>query len=82
MEVIDLDLQDHFGHLDLKFLEIWLVCVITCNGFELESPNLHQICIFGFFRLLLKMEVIEIDLQGHLAIIPIQETGFIIALVY
>ena len=73
MEVIDLDLQVHLGHFDLKFLEIWLVCMITCNGFELESPNLHQICILGFSLLLLKMEVIDLDLQCHLTIIPIQE---------
>ena len=79
---IDLYLQDHFGHFDLEFLEIWLVCVMTCNGFELESPNLHQICILGFSHLLLKMEVIDLDLQGHLAIIPIQETAFNIDLVY
>ena len=79
MEVIDLDLQDHF---DLEFLEIWLVCVITCDGFELESPNLHQICILEFSPLLLKMEVIDLDLQGHLAIILIQETAFNVALVY
>ena len=82
MEVIDLDLQDHFGHFDSEFLEIWFVCVITCNGFELESLNLHQIYILGFSWLLLKMEVIELDLQGHLAIIPIQETAFNSALVY
>ena len=81
MEVIDLDLQNHFGHFDLEFLEMSLVCVITCNGFELESPNLHQICILGFSQLLLKMEVIGHDLQGHLAIIPIQETAFNDALV-
>ena len=46
-EVIDLDLQDHFGLFDLEFLEIWLVPMINCNGFELESPNLHQICLFA-----------------------------------
>ena len=64
MVVIDNDLQDHFGHFDVEFLEIWLVCVITCNGFELESPNLHQICILGFSQLLFKMEVMDLDLQG------------------
>ena len=78
MEVIDLDLQ---GHFDLEFLEIWLVSVITYNGFELESPNLHQICIFEFSELVLKMEVIDIDLQG-LAIVSTQETAFNVALVY
>ena len=37
--VIDLDLQGNFGHFDSEFKEIWLVCVITCYRFELESPN-------------------------------------------
>ena len=39
------------------------VRAIKCNGCELESPNLHQIFIFGFFRLILKMGVIDLDLQ-------------------
>ena len=80
IEVIDLDLQDHFGHFDLEFLKIWFICMITCNGFQLESPNFYQICILGFSQLLLKMEVF--DLPGHLAIIPILETAFNVALVY
>ena len=46
------------------------------NGFELESPNLHQICILKFSQLVLKMGVIDIDLQGHLAIISTKETTF------
>ena len=50
--------------------------MITCNGFELESPNLHQICILGFSHLVLKMGVIDIDLQGQLAIISTQERAF------
>ena len=82
MEVIDLDPQGHFGHFDLEFYEICLVCVITCNGFELESPNLHQICILGFSELVLIMGLIDLDLQGHLAIILTQETAFNVALVY
>ena len=81
MEVIDYDLQGHFRHFDLELLEIWLVAVITCNGFELESPNLYQICIVGFSQLVLKMEVIDPDLQG-LAIVLTQETAFNVALVY
>ena len=40
----------------------------TCNGFELESPNLYQVCILGFSQLVLKMGVINLDVQGHLAI--------------
>ena len=82
MEVIDLDLQGHFGHSDLEFLEILLVCMITCNGFELESPNLQQICILEYSQLLLKMEVIDLDLQHHLDIISTQGTAFNVALVY
>ena len=39
----------------------------TCNGFELESPNLHQICILRFSQVL-KMGVIDLDRRGHLAI--------------
>ena len=65
MEVIDLDLQGHFGHFDLEFLEIWLVRAITRHRFGLESPNLHQTCILGYSQLVLKMEVIDLDLQGH-----------------
>ena len=46
-----------------------LVCrAIRCSGFELESTNLHQICILGFSQLVLKMGVNDIDLLGHLAI--------------
>ena len=81
MEVIDFDLQGHFGHFDLKFLEFWIVSVIACNGFELQSTNWHEICILGFSQLLLKTEVIDLDLQG-LAIISTQETTFNVALVY
>ena len=36
------------------------------NGFELQSLNLQQICISGFSRLVLKMGVIDLDLQGLL----------------
>ena len=68
MEVIDHDLQGHFGHFDSEFKEFWLVRPITFNRFELESPNLHQICILGFSQLVLKMGGIDFDLQGHLAI--------------
>ena len=51
--------------------------MITCNWFELELPNLHQICILEFCQLALKMGVIDLDLQGHLAIILTQETAFL-----
>ena len=65
MEFIDLQLQGHFGHSDLEFLEIWLVRMITRHRFRLESPILHKTCILGYFRLVLKMEVIDPDLQSH-----------------
>ena len=68
MEVIDIDQQAHFGQFDLEFKEIWVVRAITFNGFELESPNLHQICIIGFSQLVLNMGVIDFDLQGLLAL--------------
>ena len=45
---IDLDLQGHFDHFDLEFLEIHLVCAITRYRFGLESPNLHQTYILGY----------------------------------
>ena len=53
----------------------------TCNGFELESSSLHQICILVFSQLELKMEVIDLNLQGYLAI-STQETTFNVTLVY
>ena len=76
MEVIDLYLQGHFGHFDLEFQEIWLVRAITCNRYDLESPNLRQICISVFSQL-----VLNLDLQGHLPI-STEETAFDVALVY
>ena len=65
MKVIDLDLQGDFGHFDSEFWEIWFVQAIARHRFELESPNLHQACILGYSRLVLKMEVIDLDFQGH-----------------
>ena len=44
--------------------KLYLVRAITRHRFELESPNLHQTCILGYSRLVLKM-VIDLDLQGH-----------------
>ena len=82
MEVIDFDLQGHFGHFDCEFYEIWFFNMITCNGVELESPNLYQIWILGFPQLVFKMEVIELDLQRHLVIISTKKTTFNIAPVY
>ena len=65
MEVIDLDLQGHFGHFDSEFWEFWLVRPITFNDFELDSLNFHQICILGFSQLVLEMGGIDLDLQGQ-----------------
>ena len=47
----------------LSVCKLYLVRMITRHKFELESPNLHQTCIMGYSRLVLKMEVI--DRQGH-----------------
>ena len=47
---------------------IGLVCMITCNGFELKSPNLHQICILGLSYRVLKIRVIDVDFQGNLGL--------------
>ena len=63
MEVIDLELQGHFGHFDSEFYEIRLVRVITRHRFVLESPNMHHACILRYSWLVLKMEVL--DLQCH-----------------
>ena len=82
MGVINLDLQGHFGSFDSEFLEIWLVCTITCNGFELESPNLHPICILRFSWLVLNMGVIDHDLQGYLAILSQDSKKWHSALLY
>ena len=65
METIDLHLQGHLGHFVSELQEIWLICVISRHRFRLDSPNLHQTCILGYSRLVLKMEVIDFDLQGH-----------------
>ena len=54
---------------------------ISCGGFELESPNLHQIRNLGYSQLLLKMGLIDLDLQGYLAISS-QETAFNVTVVY
>ena len=42
------------------------VRAITRHVFELGSPNLHQMCILGPSRTLLKMVLIDLDLEGHL----------------
>ena len=65
MNVIDIDLQGHFDHFNSEFYEIRLVRAITHHKFVLESPNLQQTCILAYFQLVLKIEVIDFDLQGH-----------------
>ena len=45
--------------------KLYLVRTITLHRFELASPNLLQIWVLGYSRLVLKMEVIDLDLQGH-----------------
>ena len=65
MGSIDLDLQGHFGLKLIDFRKFELVRAITRQGFELESPFLHRMCILGPFRTLLKMGSIDLDLQGH-----------------
>ena len=69
VEVINFDLQGHFGNFDSEFWEIWLVCTITHHWFGLQSPNLHQTYILGYSQLVLKIEVMDFDLQGHFAIL-------------
>ena len=45
--------------------ELYLVCTITHHIFELESLNLYQTCFLGNSQLVLKIGVIDLDLQGH-----------------
>ena len=49
-------------HSMIGIADIW----ITHHRFGLESPNLHQTCILEHSYLVLKMEVIDIDLHDHL----------------
>ena len=39
----------------LSVRKLYLVRTITRDRLELESPNLHQTCITGYFQLVLKM---------------------------
>ena len=50
----------HWPWPSRSFWPFWLRILgnLSClhdNGFKLESPNLHQICILGFSQLVLKM---------------------------
>ena len=47
---------------------LWLILtvrLITLKRLELHSPNPHTWCILGPSRLVLKMDVIDLYLQGH-----------------
>ena len=58
---------DQICNTDVRLFvrEFYFVRTITRHRFELESPNLHQTCIMGYSQLVLKIEVIALDLQGH-----------------
>ena len=49
--------------------KLYFVHMITPHKFELESPNLHQTCIMGFFQLVIKIESLTITFQVNLAIL-------------
>ena len=65
MGSIDLNLQGHFGLKLTDFRKCELVRAITRQGFDLESPFLHRLCILETFCTLLKMGSIDHDLQGN-----------------
>ena len=65
MGLIDLDLQGHFGLKRVHFHNFELVCTITQQGFDLDTSSSHRMCILGSFSALLKMGLIDLDLQGH-----------------
>ena len=75
MEVIDLDLQGHFGHFDSELWEMWLVCATTRHTFGLEITN---------FAVNMHSRILSVGIEngGHLAIISIQENAFNVAFVY
>ena len=54
------------GLKHFKLAKNGLVSAISRHMFELESPNLHQLCILESTKTLLKMVLIDLDLQGHL----------------
>ena len=49
----------------LPVYELYFVRMLTRDRLELGSPNLLQTCILGYSRLLLKIEVNDLDIQGH-----------------
>ena len=68
MVLIDLDLQGLLGLKRPKLAKNGLVRTTTHHAFELGSTNLHQSCILGSSRTLLKMVLIDLDLQGHFGV--------------
>ena len=49
----------------LSVRKLYLVHTITRHKFGLESPNLHKACTLRYSQLILKMGVIDLDLQVH-----------------
>ena len=66
--LIYLDLQGHLCLKQPKSVKNGLVTAITRHAFKLGLPNLHQIGILQPSRSLMKMGLIDRDLQGHLRI--------------
>ena len=72
MVVFDLDLQGRLGRKRSKSAQNGLVRAMTHHALDLGPPNLHQMCIIGPSRTLLKMVLIDLDLQGHLGVQTVQ----------
>ena len=49
----------------LSIRELYLACTITYHIFKLESLHLYQGCFLWYSQLVLKIRVIDRDLQGH-----------------
>ena len=56
--------------------KLYFVRMITHHRFELESPDVHQTCIMGYSQLILKLRVIDLDLQGHFGSLPLNSRKF------
>ena len=54
-------LQGHFVHFDSEFQEMQSVYVMIYYGFEVESLDLYQKCIFKYSQLILKIGVVDFD---------------------
>ena len=65
VRIIDRDLHCNLGNLYPEFKEIRAVPAITRHRFGLESLHLHQAGTPWYSRLVLRMQVIYFDLQGH-----------------